>query len=69
MTLFAPVVKPVKHIDYSNDIEVAFESFRQACRGAASVGIKINGDFVYTGKNQQITIRVRNIDGTDDSAK
>lgn len=54
---------PLESIDYTNDVEVAIEAFRQVCRGAEGVGMELAGDFTYTGKKQQITIRVRNVDG------
>lgn len=56
---------PLESIDYTNDVEVAIEAFRQACRGANSVGMELVGDFVYTGKRQEITIQVRNVDGAN----
>lgn len=58
-----PLHRPLERINYKNDAEVALEAFRQTCRGADSVGMELVGDFTYTGEKQQITIRVRNIDG------
>lgn len=58
-----PLIRPLESIDYENDTEIAIEAFRQACRGAESVGMELVGDFTYTGKKQQITIRVRNVNG------
>lgn len=64
-----PLIRPLEFINYENDVEAALVAFKEVCRGADSVNMELVGDFTYTGKKQQITIRIRSVDGTDDGAK
>lgn len=58
-----PLLRPLECITYTNDVETAIEAFRQACRGAESVGMQLVGDFTYTGEKHQITIQIRSANG------